>query len=533
MSQYFVTDANGNIPHTYTVSLNPHLQSFHASDIINPSSMLYYQDRVEASFASQPLSLMDVTTIEAKPQEMKQPIVFDVKHSWRIFGSLLDSDEGLWMFDLSGRRPLELAKHRSIGMTFKSGWVADVKIDIEDAITCINFITMHPSFVPGTPLPHYFNTDLLSSILQSMEQARNLRTLAIIAMGELLAFINYWRITVGLNWPSNFSSIGCTFIRRIQLTRLPMWGANDEVGEILAAEDVLVLIPFLNDLRDSNPTLQPIKQLICGVTLMYIPPQSSVFLDIDGWGLIPVTCRLWLVMRWMYKAVMLLYLSQDGHHIVKFRYQHIFQWVEGSQAGKEAQNKQNSAQNNGILAEILSLAKRYASTHSPGMDLIDFTPGLKFPYTRVISPIQFGNKAAYMCKGAAPSAFSSDMMISSNNENSSLDLVYPFLDLSEDSSLPIPGPVVTSTLLPMDLPPTDTLTSKGARSPATDINSSTPSSPQCPSPPKSILLQRVSPYSRVANSEVLDNQETTSPFSWSSEILMQIDTSVESLISQV
>ncbi|PBK98138.1 hypothetical protein ARMGADRAFT_1075011 [Armillaria gallica] len=255
---------------------------------------------------------------------------------------------------------------------------------------------------------------------------------------------------------------------------------------------------------------------------MYIPPQSSVFLDIDSWGLIPVTCHLWLVMRWMYEAVMLPYLSQDGRHIVKFRYQHVFQWVEGSQAGKEVQNKQNSAQNNGILVEILSLAKQYASTHSPGTDLIDFTPGLKFPYTRVISPIQFRNKATYMCEGAALSASSSNMMISSNDENSSLDLVYPFLDLSEDSSLPIPGPVATSTLLPMDLPPADALTSKGARSPVTDINSSTPSSPQRPFPPKSLLLRRVSPYS-----------ETTSPFSWSSEISTQIDASVESLISQV
>ncbi|PBK98139.1 hypothetical protein ARMGADRAFT_1075012 [Armillaria gallica] len=224
MSQYFVTNANGNVPRAYTVSLNPHLQSFHVSDIINPPSMLYYQDRVEASFASQPLSLTDVATIEAKPEEMKQPIVFNVKHSWRIFGSSLDSDEGLWMFDLSGRRPLQLAKHCSISMTFKSGWVADVKIDIEDAIICINFITTHPSFIPGTPLPRYFNTDLLSSVLQSMEQARNLRVLAIIAMGELLAFINYWRITVGSNWASNFSSVGRTFIQRIQLTRLPMRG---------------------------------------------------------------------------------------------------------------------------------------------------------------------------------------------------------------------------------------------------------------------------------------------------------------------
>ncbi len=222
MSQYFMTDVNGNIPCAYTICRNPHLQTFHTPDIINPPSLLSYQERVDASFASQPLSLLDLTTIDAKPEEMKLPIVFDIKHSWRIFGSSLDSAEGLWMFDLSGKKQLELACCRNVGMTFKTGWIVDIKIDIEDAITCINFITAHTSFVPGTPLPRYFNTDLLASPLQSTEQARNLRALAVIAMGELLAFINHWRVMVGSNWASNFSSVGRSFIRRVQLTRLPM-----------------------------------------------------------------------------------------------------------------------------------------------------------------------------------------------------------------------------------------------------------------------------------------------------------------------
>ncbi|PBK84515.1 hypothetical protein ARMGADRAFT_1037013 [Armillaria gallica] len=335
MSQYFVTDVNGNIPCAYTICHNPHLQAFHIPDIINPPSLLSYQERVDASLASQPLSLMDLATIDAKLKEMKLPIVFDIKHSWRIFGSSLDSAEGLWMFDLSDKKQLELARCHNVGMTFKTGWIMDIKIDIEDTITCINFIMAHTSIVPGTPLPHYVNTELLASPLQSTEQAHNLHALAFIAMGELLTFINHWRVTMGSLAYQSIKN-GCpTYLLNLRSAD----DSNDDTGEILAAKDMPTLIHFLNNFQDANSTLQPVKQFIHGMMPMYIPPHSLVFLDIDGWRLIPLTQCLWLVMRWIYEAVMLPYLSPNGCHIVKFKYQHLLQFIEGSQAGKEAQNK--------------------------------------------------------------------------------------------------------------------------------------------------------------------------------------------------
>lgn len=100
-------------------------------------------------------------------------------------------------------------------MTFKSRWIAEVKIDLEDTITtitCVKLIMAHPAFVPGVPLPRYFNTDLLSGMLQSSKQACDICSLAIIAMGEFIVFINHWHVMVGTNWASNFSSAMHAFI---------------------------------------------------------------------------------------------------------------------------------------------------------------------------------------------------------------------------------------------------------------------------------------------------------------------------------
>ncbi len=257
--------------------------------------------------------------------------------------------------------------------------------------------------------------------------------------------------------------------------------ANQEAGLILAAENIPKLIPFLNDLQDSDPSLQPIKRLIPGASPLFIPPQSSVYLEIDGWIPIPINRHLWLMMRWMYEATMLLYLSSEGRDVVRFRYQHILEWVEGSQAVNEAQNKRNIAENNGIMEEILSLAERHAPTHSLGANLINFTPGLKFPYMRQLPHIHFGKESATSV---------GEGETSSTREPSNSDLVYPFLDLNEDNSLPILGPIITSTLLPSDsIQRNDTIQINGEAdsqidltlshlgSLDEDINSSSPSSP--------------------------------------------------------
>lgn len=224
-------------------------------------------------------------------------------------------------------------------MTFKSGWITDVQHDFQDTLSCINFIITHLLFVPGTPLPCHFNLSLLHTSLQSMEQARNIHTLAIVAMRELVAFINQWHVTVGPNWASNFSLAVRAFIQRIQLTHLPMRGgvfdvdnrvhrffihramvcgcpmyllntksgnngelphpvnealtnsllpAGISLNEMSGKEETPDLWCFVDNLDGSDPSLQPIQQVRHVLPPLYILPQSAVFLDIDGWRAIPV-----------------------------------------------------------------------------------------------------------------------------------------------------------------------------------------------------------------------------------------------------
>ncbi len=212
MSQYFLTNQNGSVPTTHSSLDQPHIQFFNTPVISTPLPLIFCQDHVNPSFVTDTLSLDDISQFSLTPKEMKWPVVFDIKHSWRIFGSALDLEEGLWMFDLLGRKPLELTKHRNKGMSFKTGWIANIKIDIKDVITCTNFIMAHPAFVLGIPLPRHFDTNLLSTILQLTEQAQDIHSLAVIVMGELLVFINHWWVTVGLGWASNFSSAMHAFV---------------------------------------------------------------------------------------------------------------------------------------------------------------------------------------------------------------------------------------------------------------------------------------------------------------------------------
>lgn len=103
-------DKDGKVPSSFTISFNPHLQAFNHLAGALPLPLIVCQDRVNPSFISDPLSTADLTQFNPQLEEMKQLVVFNVKHSWRVFRSSLDSDEGLWMHNLSGKKSLELAK---------------------------------------------------------------------------------------------------------------------------------------------------------------------------------------------------------------------------------------------------------------------------------------------------------------------------------------------------------------------------------------------------------------------------------------
>lgn len=126
MTQYFLSNRNGEIPHSTIVSDDPHLLAFHAMADVDPTPFIICHDPVNPSFINETLTTEEVNQFITSLEEMKQPVLFDIMHGWRVFRSSLDSEEGLWMYDLSGRKPLELTQRRNVGMTFKSGWITDV-----------------------------------------------------------------------------------------------------------------------------------------------------------------------------------------------------------------------------------------------------------------------------------------------------------------------------------------------------------------------------------------------------------------------
>ncbi len=308
---------------------------------------------------------------------------------------------------------------------------------------------------------------------------------------------------------------------------------------------------------------------------MYIPPQSSVFLDIDNWMPIPVPRRLWLIMQWMYETVILPYMGPDGPYIMKFHYQHVLEWVKGTQVSKEAQNKKNTADNNRVLEEILLLVERYAPTHSPGANLINTNSGPKFPYVCITPLVQFTTEDVTKV-AMLPSMTAELELRDSDKENtdSPLDLIYPFNDMSVDNQLLIPNPIVSSTFLPSDVPQPgmtipreeppckqNDLIQEVFGNTETDVGSSSAPLPLCSSPLRSPHLRRSSPYSvedpgrlllRVSHVSSINDQAAersenigsplpysadglpflTSP-QWSSETLSVINASVNSFISQI
>ncbi|KAK0479377.1 hypothetical protein EDD18DRAFT_1113874 [Armillaria luteobubalina] len=127
MTQYLLSDHDGHIPCSAIVSCNPHMQAYnhphHNADVYllltcNPSSSSFTEDMV---------TVKDLENLQINLLNMAKPIVFDVQHPWRIFGSALDSPYRMWMFDLSEELPLELIERKDGELTFRNGWAKETQ----------------------------------------------------------------------------------------------------------------------------------------------------------------------------------------------------------------------------------------------------------------------------------------------------------------------------------------------------------------------------------------------------------------------
>lgn len=160
-------------------------------------------------------------------------------------------------------------------------------------------------------------------------------------------------------------------------------------------------------------------------------------------------------MRWMYDSFLLPSIGQDGHYIVRLKYQRMIEWIEGSPATKEAQIKLTAAERNRVMEEFLSLAEQHAPTHSMSANQTTTSSALKFPYTCMLPAIQFITQDLGMAEeysSISAMAIRNHLKKDDVNLNPSDDLVYPFEDPDATNNLPIPSPIATSSLLPSDAP---------------------------------------------------------------------------------
>ncbi|SJL16833.1 uncharacterized protein ARMOST_20362 [Armillaria ostoyae] len=162
---------------------NPKIQAFNAIKADHLLSFIHCKDPVNSTFSENPLAMTNIDHFYFEPLNMKRPVVFNIKHSWKVFRITEESEDEAWIYDLSGKWLLQLTRKRNGDVVFQTGWVAKIAIDFQDAVNCIQFILSHPSFVLNVPLPHHFDVGLLTEPLRSDDHASKVCTLAIIAMG--------------------------------------------------------------------------------------------------------------------------------------------------------------------------------------------------------------------------------------------------------------------------------------------------------------------------------------------------------------
>ncbi|KAK0494365.1 hypothetical protein EDD18DRAFT_1107385 [Armillaria luteobubalina] len=475
MSQYLLADSQGNIPQSAIICSDPVVQSYNRPLHRIQIPFIVCQDPVYPSLQEPCISLAELHEWHLDPGSMTCPIIFDVAHPWRIFGSSLDSLYGLWMFNLLGHLPLELSERKEGGLGFRSKWIKEVKGNLEDAISGVTQISMQASFIPGSPLPRLFDLDLLKTSFQAPDEACKVRALAIIVMGELLAFLNQWRVTLGKHWIDGLSPAvkACpTFLLNMESSTdsQRLLRISNELNEIyhsacvtagssnLAEEEIPELRLFTKEFRTSNAHLQTVAPTRLNSIPLFIPSRALVFLHVEGWAPIPLPRALWLLARWTYKSEVAPYQGDGGRTIVQFCYERVLEWVGDSSPVQEARSRQENAKKSGIWDELVSLAERYAPTHSPTRHSVIIDLNLKFPYIHSAYPV-------IDLTTSEDSSEEGDAYIPTSPTNTLQDveetgppavteeLVYPFSEVELERHLPIPGPIANSTVLPgSDLP---------------------------------------------------------------------------------
>ncbi len=122
---------------------------------------------------------------------------------------------------------------------------------------------------------------------------------------------------------------------------------------------------------------------------LFIHQQAAIQLTIHDWKPIPVPKRLRLVMKWIYKPRLLQYFGGNRRVLIELQYDHQFEWMDSNPLTKDAQAKLGPAKSNGVLDDIESLVKQHAPLFSPLAGMSEIMPGLLFPFTHPIPPLQF------------------------------------------------------------------------------------------------------------------------------------------------
>ncbi len=144
---------------------------------------------------------------------------------------------------------------------------------------------------------------------------------------------------------------------------------------------------------------------------------------------------------------------ENSWYVVKFKYGWIVKWADRTQLAKKAITKKESVERSGILDKIYSLAEHYTPLCSLGTDLIKFTPGQKFPFTKILSPIHSFAGCNIPASQMAPLFIHLPTINPSEalTRTNSLTLIYLYDNIDMGNLLPVPGIITSFMLLSSDI----------------------------------------------------------------------------------
>ncbi|KAK0435941.1 uncharacterized protein EV420DRAFT_1487734 [Desarmillaria tabescens] len=301
------------------------------------------------------------------------------------------------------------------------------------------------------------------------------------------------------------------------------------------------------------PSPEQAQKIRKSVDPPFIHPNSLVYLRIPNWAPIPLNKRSWLLMRWTNEFEVVAHDNGEGRSIIHFLYEKIIEWTPGSPSSRKAWLRLESARVNSSLDEIQSLAERHISTHSPGFDILEITPWLQFPYTK-IAPYPSDDEAEIdlVSPNLYPKAPEKALNIVKMEPTE--ELTYPFEEVMVNSELPVPGPIAGASSLPhevgclTDVPSdaSEDVTQKieeifGSPSQSVDLSSMKSSSHASMASHLEARISWASPYqirdprrimARMASSPEFEQSTSSPPTSHSSDATVEHYSAAESLISQ-